>query len=587
LRAILAIGLTLSAFLVCAGATARGQSAPALASVGPGGVLADGDCYAPSISSDGRLVVFSTLATNLVANDVNFSSDVFLHDRATGLTTLASTDTSGVAGNSMSWYAAISGDGSVVAFSSLSSNLVSGDTNGKFDIFVRDLSTGQTSRASIGPGSVESNGDSGTVSLSHDGRWVAFVSAATNLVAGDANQTLDAFVHDRATLQTTRISVDSSGAEADDASLDVSISADGRFVAFSSTATNLVPNDTNGTQDVFLHDRMTGATTRVSVSGTGAEGSSFSGVPSVSADGRFIAFESLASNLVLGDVNDTWDVFVHERLTGLTSLVSIDSGGAQGTNASNGPRISADGRFVSFWSSSTNFAPSPTLHADVYLHDRVNATTTLVSATPAGGGANESSFFSAVSGDGRVVAFESNASDLVSGDTNGVQDIFVREMAPIHAAFCFGDGSGTACPCGNSSVPGAGEGCLSSLGTGGVLAGTGSASTAADGVVLSGAQMPSSFALYFQGTTSLSGDNGISFGDGLRCVSGQIVRLGTKLNVGGTSAFPGPGDPGVSVRGNCQPGDVRTYQVWYRNAAPFCTASTFNLTNGVRIAWGA
>ncbi len=153
--------------------------------------------------------------------------------------------------------------------------------------------------------------------------------------------------------------------------------------------------------------------------------------------------------------------------------------------------------------------------------------------------------------------------------------------------FCFGDGSGTACPCTNNSTPGNGEGCLNSLGMGGKLGAVGGASLAADTVVLSGTQMPNSSALYFQGTSQQSAGAGAIFGDGLRCAGGAIIRLGTKNNVSGASTYPAAGDPSVSVRGLVTMPGTRTYQCWYRNAAAFCTASTFNLSNGVEIVWGA
>jgi hypothetical protein len=154
------------------------------------------------------------------------------------------------------------------------------------------------------------------------------------------------------------------------------------------------------------------------------------------------------------------------------------------------------------------------------------------------------------------------------------------------ALFCAGDGSGAACPCGNNSPQGQGSGCLNSLGTGALLSATGVASVASDTVVLSGTGMPNSSALYFRGTSQLSGGNGIVFGDGLRCVGGTIVRLGVKLNAGGASQYPTTGDASVSVRGGVAPGDIRQYQVWYRNAAPFCMGSTFNMSNGIEITWG-
>ncbi|MCY2960690.1 MAG: hypothetical protein NTY35_11040 [Planctomycetota bacterium] len=153
--------------------------------------------------------------------------------------------------------------------------------------------------------------------------------------------------------------------------------------------------------------------------------------------------------------------------------------------------------------------------------------------------------------------------------------------------FCFGDGAGTGCPCGNNALPASGEGCTNSLGLGARLASSGIPSITTDTLVLSGSQMPNSSALYFQGTAQQSGGLGSLFGDGLRCAGGSIVRLGTKANSVGASQYPGLGDAAVSVRGGCTPGVVRTYQVWYRNAAAFCTTSTFNLSNGVSVTWSS
>jgi DNA-binding beta-propeller fold protein YncE len=153
-------------------------------------------------------------------------------------------------------------------------------------------------------------------------------------------------------------------------------------------------------------------------------------------------------------------------------------------------------------------------------------------------------------------------------------------------AFCLGDGSGAACPCGNASAPAAQAGCLNSFGQGGRLGATGSASLLIDTLVLAGSQMPDSSALYFQGTLRSAGGAGIAFGDGLRCAGGTNVRLATKTNSGGASQFPGPADPSVSAAGLVAAPGTRTYQVWYRNAAPFCTADTFNLTNGWVAVWG-
>lgn len=151
--------------------------------------------------------------------------------------------------------------------------------------------------------------------------------------------------------------------------------------------------------------------------------------------------------------------------------------------------------------------------------------------------------------------------------------------------FCAGDGSGAACPCGNASALGADEGCLNSLGTGGRLRAIGVASVSADTLVLQGSSLPNAPALYFQGTTRVNAGAGAVFGDGLRCAGGTIVRLGTQTNVAGASRYPDVGDVQISIRGANAAGDVRTYQAWYRNAATFCTVSTFNLTNGLELTW--
>jgi hypothetical protein len=174
---------------------------------------------------------------------------------------------------------------------------------------------------------------------------------------------------------------------------------------------------------------------------------------------------------------------------------------------------------------------------------------------------------------------EGAAADI---DGNGVIDTC---EGVVGFAFCPGDGSGTACPCGNNSASGSGRGCLNSLGSGALLSASGSASLAGDTVVLSGSGMPNSSALYFQGTVQQAGGAGAAFGDGKRCAGGSVVRLGTKTNAAGASSYPGAGQPSVSVKGLVTTPGTRTYQVWYRNAAAFCTPSTFNLSNGFQITW--
>ncbi len=335
--------------------------------------------------------------------------------------------------------ASISDDGRFVAFESLATNLVSGDTNGEIDVFVHDLTTGRTtivSRHSSGP---YGNAGSRNPSISGDGRFVAFESDADNLVSGDTNSVRDVFVHDRladTTGRTTIASRHSSGPYGDGFSSRPSISDDGRYVAFDSLADNLVSGDTNAKADVFVHDRLastTGRTSLVSRHSSGPYGNGDSRSPSIGGDGRHVAFHSHATNLVSGDASGAADVFVHDRLadtTGRTTIVSRHSNGPYSNGDSFKPAISGDGRFVAFHSDATNLASGDTNGThDVFIHDRlddVDGRTTLVSRHSLGNYGNNTSVNASISGDGRFVAFASNATNLVSGDDNGVRDTFVH-----------------------------------------------------------------------------------------------------------------------------------------------------------------
>jgi Tol biopolymer transport system component len=389
----------------------------------------------PSVSADGRYVAFYSLASSLVSGDTNGYEDIFVHDRQSGETTLVSVASDGTQGNSVSFHPSISADGRYVAFESSASNLVSGDTNGYEDIFVHDRQSGQTTRVSVSSDGAQGNHKSWASPISHisaDGRYVVFYSWASNLVSGDTNGYEDIFVHDRQSGQTTRVSIASDGTQGNNyGSGNPSISADGRYVAFYSLASSLVSGDTNGTVDVFVHDQQSGQTTRVSVASGGAQGNNVSRDPSLSADGRYVAFWSYASNLVSGDTNGKMDIFVHDRQTGQTTRVSIASDGMQG-NTDTGYftiSISADGRYVAFYSAASNLVSGDTNNAeDVFVHDRQSAQTTRVSIASDGAQGNSTSEGPSISADGRYVAFQSSASNLVSGDTNGKMDIFVHEM---------------------------------------------------------------------------------------------------------------------------------------------------------------
>jgi Tol biopolymer transport system component len=282
-------------------------------SVASDGTQANGDSDDLSISADGRYVAFRSWADNLVSGDTNSADDIFVHDRQTGQTSRVSVASDGTQANGDSDDLSISADGRYVAFRSWADNLVSGDTNGEFDVFVHDRQTGQTSRVSVASDGTQGNSHSWAPSVSADGRYVAFNSWANNLVSGDSNGRVDIFVHDRQTGQTNRVSVASDGTQANGDSVWPSISADGRYVAFHAWANNLVSGDTNGWYDIFVHDRQTGQTSRVSVASDGTQGNDDSWSPSISADGHYVAFRSRANNLVSGDTNGRYDVFVHDR----------------------------------------------------------------------------------------------------------------------------------------------------------------------------------------------------------------------------------------------------------------------------------
>ena len=397
-------------------------------SVATGGAQADGRSFIPAVSADGRYAVFYSDASNLVSGDTNSARDVFIHDRQTGETTRVSVDSAGAQANGDSFEPAVSADGRFVAFSSAATNLVAGDTNDANDVFVRDRQANTTSRVSLGPGGANANGGSDSPSISGDGRLVAFTSAATNLVTGDTNNQRDVFVFDRQTSVTTRASLSSFGDEANLDSFTPELSADGRFVTFTTFASNLIGFDDNESSDVFVRDLQAGATTRVSEypGGFQAEGDSLR--PAISADGRYVAFDSDAWNLVWGDTNDAFDVFLHDRATGSTTRVSVDDSGLQSDGGSFRPTLSGDGRYVAYYSDASNLVAGDTNGAsDVMLFDRLSGATRRVSVANGGGEANGSSLRPALSANGALVVFESDATNLVPGDTNQFTDVFAHD----------------------------------------------------------------------------------------------------------------------------------------------------------------
>jgi Tol biopolymer transport system component len=421
---VLVLPLTVGA----GGATAAENNVPATTrvSVASDGRAGDATSFGPAISPTGGVVAFPSLATTLVAGDTNGVEDVFVHDRQTDETTRVSVASDGAQGDGDSFTPSVSADERYVAFASFATNLVPGDSNGVADIFVHDRETGQTSRVSVGPGGAQGDADSFSPSISGDGRYVAFESDATTLVARDGNGAEDVFIHDRSLGSTIRVSVGPGGREGDGNSFGPSISEEGLVVAFTSFASNLVATGSrDAVANVFVHDRRLRTTAQVDrgANGRAVEGSSFS--PALSADGRRVAFAT-AAGLVADDTNGVLDIYVHDRRSNDTTRVSVASDGSQNSRLSFSPSISADGRYVAFTTDGPLAAGDSNGSEDIFVRDTGTGETRRMSVASDGGQGDGPSFAPSISGDGTVVAFDSLASNLVAGDTNGTEDVFCR-----------------------------------------------------------------------------------------------------------------------------------------------------------------
>ena len=354
------------------------------ASTSLSGVQANNNVNYPSVNANGRYVAFESQASNLGSGDTNgTANDIFVKDLQTGAIICASTDLNGVCGNVQSYFSSISSDGRYVVFTSDANNLVAGDTNGVADVFIKNIQTGAINRISTGLGGIEANGRSISPiqSISADGRYVIFQSQANNLVAGDTNTgSGNVYIKDLSNDTISRVNPRTAtdwGAEM------ASLSSDGRYAVFASLDPNLVPGDTNGKYDVFIKDLQTGTINRASTNSLGAESNNFSYFPSVSTDGRYVVFKSFASNLVEGDTNGVFDVFIKDMLTGTTNCVSRNKDGLLGNGDSPlsytfGPQISADGKYIVFESAATNLVVGDANYApDIFRVD-----TSLLSSLP-------------------------------------------------------------------------------------------------------------------------------------------------------------------------------------------------------------
>ncbi len=419
--------------------------------------------FLPKVGANGQVVAYATALRNFDATAPvdPLRIGVYLRDRNTSAAVKNVNVVRPVGGglpNGDSYPLGVSPDAATryVLYSSAASNIVAGDTNGKQDVFLFDRVAGTTERVSVGGGGTQGDGDVFRAAISGntagDGlapRYVAFVSAASNVVAGDVNGKADVFLRDRVTGTTTLVSRASgvSGAAANSDSFDVSVSDNGRYVAFSSGASNLVAGDTNNAPDVFVRDTVANTTERVSVGFIG-EGSGGSSTPQISADGRFVAFDSDADDLVPNDDNLSYDVFVRDRLSGSTERVSVGPNGEQGEDDSTDPSMSRDGRYIAFESDAEEFSVNDgNISADAYVRDRLAHNTVRASEKSNNLDAFADAEDAAISPEGQFVAFDIDSSDYNdTTDTNDDYDVYIKDLSTFYNSAVVGSRFQTVTP---------------------------------------------------------------------------------------------------------------------------------------------
>lgn len=558
------------AALLCGTSLAQSNFA---VSVDSTGAFGNDFSYYSLISADGRYVVFQSESSNLVSNDSNGRYDIFRHDLETRTTELVSVRRNGNgSANNLGLSPDVSGDGRYVVWESNASNVVPGDTNGTWDVFLRDMSTGTNERLSLTSAGAQATDRSGGPRITPDGRFVVFESDAA-LVPNDGNGQKDVYRLDRQTGTLDLVSVTQAGALGNGWSYHGDVSDDGRYVAFTSGADNFAANDTNGTVDMFWKDMATGELRRVNVSSSGAQANGESTWPYVSGDGSTIVFCSRGSSLVPGDSNGNWDLFAHDIATSTTERLNVRPNGNQANSYVRSPcSVSTDGRFVLFASLSTNLVAGDTNDAqDVFLRDRQTMTTERLNLSMTGGELNDDSWVPAMTPDARVITYTSEATNVVAGDTNGERQIFARDLAPtLGTNYCPAAPNSTGAPA--------------------MIRATGSSAVSANDVTLQATSLPpNSFGFFItsttQGFTAMPGGS-----EGNLCLGGAIGRYfgpGQILNSGAAgeislaidlTAVPQP-TGFVAVA----PGETWNFQAWTRDSVG--GTSTSNFTDGLTIGF--
>lgn len=440
------------AFLGGLGLAGASHGTTTRVSVSSDGAEADEASMSPSLSADGRYVAFRSLASNLAPGDTNAIYDIFVRDLQTGTVERVSVSSqgdqanAGASGAGGAFFPSISADGRYVTFASTATNLVDGDVgDDTLDVFIRDRVAGTTEKISISTERRVANGHSHYSDVSADGRYVVFDSEASNLVPLDANRLPDVFVRDRVEGTTVRVSVAFDGEEANERSIRPSISSDGRYLIHQSEASNLVPGDTNGFQDVFIHELATGSVVRLSVTAEGRQIQDLSTAQpgSLSADGRYAVFLTPGVRITPGRSGGVHNVYLRDRDADgdgvfdepgatTTVFVSAPPGGEAPDGASREAAVSPDGAWVAFSSTASNLTGREDLNRtyDVFRYSVATGSIEFASVSTGNqpGPLGQGSFEPAVSLGG-LVAFHSWASTLVPDDGNGAPDVFVRDFA--------------------------------------------------------------------------------------------------------------------------------------------------------------
>ncbi len=437
---LLVLALAGAAVLIAPGSSRAAPGDVVLCSVTQGGAQADQSCYNAVMSEDGRFVAFESYTSNLIPGTTPGRWHIYRKDTVTGEIVLCSRSAGGAEANGHSFSCDISADGSYVVFHSQATNLLAGSTTSGIQVFRKDLNSGSVSLCSSNSSGAQGNNTSEYASISSDGRYVAFQSAATNLTPGNPDVRTHVFRKDMTTGEVRTCSISSTGVYGNGASEVPSISSDGRYVAFQSAATNLIPGTATSGIQVFRKDVSGGGVMLCSSNSSGAPGDRQSYYANISADGRYVAFASRSGNLAPGTTPDREHVYCKDLQNGRLSLCSCAPSGMEGNNSSTRPALSADGRYVVFQSAATNLTTDAnTGRTNVLRKDISTGEVKCCSISASGAKGNGDSFTGSISADGRFVGFNSNANNLVDGTTTANAQIFRKELE-AYRSFYFAEG---------------------------------------------------------------------------------------------------------------------------------------------------